>query len=130
MSFIFLGTIVIPRGNKKLSLFNVLGGQTKYYGRHANGGRTIERFALAEWSRAIVEESKDHRNDRMMAQFSKKLLRKGSSINNNNMACTVIDRRNDFKMLKTLHENMNIEHFDAISMVDDSIEREKLLSIC
>lgn len=46
------------------------------------------------------------------------------------MACTVIDRRNDFKMLKTLHENMNIEHFDAISMVDDSIEREKLLSIC
>ena len=46
------------------------------------------------------------------------------------MACTVIDRRNDFKMLKTWHENMNIEHFDAISMVDDSIEREKLLSIC
>ena len=46
------------------------------------------------------------------------------------MACTVIDRRNFFKMLKTLHENMNIEHFDAISMVDDSIEREKLLSIC
>ena len=66
----------------------------------------------------------------MMAQFSKKLLRKGSSINNNNMACTVIDRRNDLKMLKSLHENMNIEHFDAISMVDDSIEREKLLSIC
>lgn len=46
------------------------------------------------------------------------------------MACTVIDRRNDFKMLKILHENMNIEHFDAISMVDESIEREKLLSIC
>lgn len=66
----------------------------------------------------------------MMAQFSKKRLWKGSSINNNNMACTVIDRRNDFKMLKTWHENMNIEHFDAISMVDDSIEREKLLSIC
>ena len=67
----------------------------------------------------------------MMAQFFKKRLRKGSSINNNNnMACTVIDRRNDFKMLKTWHENMNIEHFDAISMVDDSIEREKLLSIC
>ena len=66
----------------------------------------------------------------MLAQFSKKLLRKGSSINNNKMACTVIDRRNDFKMLKILHENMNIEHFDAISMVDESIEREKLLSIC
>lgn len=107
-----------------------MGGQTKYYGRRANGGRTIERFPHAEWSRAIVEESKDHRNDRMMAQFSKKRLWKGSSINNNNMACTVIDRRNDFKMLKTLHENMNIEHFDAISMVDDSIEREKLSSIC
>ena len=43
------------------------------------------------------------------------------------MACTVIDRRNDFKMLKTWHENMNIEHFDAISMVDDSIEREKIV---
>ena len=130
MSFIFLGTIVIPRGNKKIKVIQSLGGQTKYYGRRANGGRTIERFPHAEWSRASVEESKDHRNDRMMAQFSKERLRKGSSINNNNMACTVIDRRNDFKMLKTLHENMNIEHFDAISMVDDSIEREKLLSIC
>ena len=45
------------------------GGQKKYYGRRVNGDRTIEHFPHTEWSRAMVEENIDHRNDRMMAQF-------------------------------------------------------------
>ena len=43
------------------------------------------------------------------------------------MVRTLIDRRNDFKMLKTLQ--VSFQHFEVISMVDKSTDNGKLLPI-
>ena len=43
------------------------------------------------------------------------------------MVRTLIDRRNDFKMFKTLQ--VSFQHFDVISMVDKSTDNGKLLPI-
>ena len=43
------------------------------------------------------------------------------------MVRTLIDRRNDFKMFKTLQ--VSFQHFEVISMVDKSTDNGKLLPI-